>query len=110
MPRGFSRKDERQYEHIKDSYRKRGKDEDTAEEIAARTVNTERKEEGRTREQRGERSSRSGSSSRASSRSRSSGDDPTKQELYAQARKLGIEGRSTMDKGELKRAVQRERR
>jgi hypothetical protein len=51
MPKSWSEKDERQYEHIKDSYEDRGKSEDTAEEIAARTVNKERKEEGRTKEQ-----------------------------------------------------------
>ncbi|HEX2077349.1 MAG TPA: hypothetical protein VHG08_06555 [Longimicrobium sp.] len=127
MPEGFSKKDERQYQHIEDSYRERGKDKDTAEEIAARTVNRERKSEGRTKEQRREhgsqsRSSSSGSSSRSSSSSRSrssswsssrpggSGDGPTKKELYAQAQKLDIEGRSRMDKNELQRAIQRERR
>jgi hypothetical protein len=51
MPRSFSKKDERQYEHVKDSYESRGKSEKTAEEIAARTVNKERKSEGRTKEQ-----------------------------------------------------------
>jgi hypothetical protein len=126
MPEAFSKKDERQYEHIKESYRERGKDKDTAEEIAARTVNKERKSEGRTKEQRGERSSQSRSSgsssgSRSSSSGSSSGskssssrsggsdDGPTKKELYAQAQKLDIEGRSTMDKAELERAIKRER-
>lgn len=56
MPKSWSDKDERQYEHIKESYEERGKDEDTAEEIAARTVNKERKEEGRTKEQQEKRS------------------------------------------------------
>jgi len=52
MPqKSWSKKDERQYEHVKESYKDRGKSEDTAEEIAARTVNKERKEEGRTKEQ-----------------------------------------------------------
>ena len=51
MPKSWSNKDERKYEHIKDSYESRGKSEDTAEEIAARTVNKDRKEEGRTKEQ-----------------------------------------------------------
>ena len=105
MPRGFSKKDERQYEHVKEGYMDRGKDRDTAEEIAARTVNKERKEEGRTKQQ---RSSRSGSSS--GSRSGGSDDGPTKKELYAQAQKLDIEGRSKMDKDELQRAVKRERK
>ncbi len=51
MPDAWSKKDERKYEHIKESYEDRGKSEDTAEEIAARTVNKGRKEEGRTKEQ-----------------------------------------------------------
>ena len=52
MPEAWSDKDERQYEHVKESYEERGKAEDTAEEIAARTVNKQRAEEGRTKEQR----------------------------------------------------------
>jgi len=104
MPRAWSDKDERKYEHIKEGYEERGVSKDEAEERAARTVNKGRSEEGRTREQREGRGSRS----RSSSRSRS-GDEPTREELYAQAKKLGIEGRSKMDKDELKRAVQRKR-
>ncbi|MBV9773082.1 MAG: plasmid stabilization protein [Gemmatimonadetes bacterium] len=96
MPRGFTKKDERQYEHIKEGYEHRGVSEKRAEEIAARTVNKERHEEGRTREQRG-----------SQARSGGSRDAPTRDELYQQARKLGIEGRSKMDKEELRRAVQR---
>lgn len=106
MPRGFSKKDERQYEHIKEGYMDRGKDRDTAEEIAARTVNRERKEEGRTKEQRSSRSRAGGSSgSRSSSASSGSDNGATKKELYAQARKLDIKGRSKMDRDELQRAV-----
>jgi hypothetical protein len=52
MPDAWSKKDERQYEHVKESYEDRGKNEETAVEIAARTVNKQRKEEGRTKEQR----------------------------------------------------------
>ena len=51
MPKSWSKKDERKYEHVKESYESRGKSEDTAEEIAARVVNKDRKEEGRTKEQ-----------------------------------------------------------
>jgi hypothetical protein len=50
MPKSWSKKDERQYEHVKETYEDRGKSEDTAEEIAARTVNKQRKEEGRTKD------------------------------------------------------------
>jgi plasmid stabilization system protein ParE len=49
MPKVWSDKRERQYEHIKDSYRERGRSEDKAEELAARTVNKERSEKGETK-------------------------------------------------------------
>jgi hypothetical protein len=49
MPKAWSAKDERQYEHVKESEKKEGKSTDKAEEIAARTVNKHRKEEGRTK-------------------------------------------------------------
>jgi hypothetical protein len=104
MPSQFSRKDERQYQHIKQGYRERGVSNDEAEERAARTVNKERHAEGRTKEQREQRASGSRSSGRSRSR-----DEPTKEELYDRARKLGIEGRSKMDKDQLKRAIQRKR-
>ena len=57
MPDAWSNKDERKYEHIKDSYEDRGKSEDTAEEIAARTVNKDRREEGRTKEEQAKKKS-----------------------------------------------------
>jgi len=47
MPKSWSKKDERQYEHIKDSYESKGRSEGKAEELAARTVNKQRKSEGR---------------------------------------------------------------
>jgi hypothetical protein len=105
-PRGVKKgsKRERQYEHIKDSAQDRGASEGRAEEIAARTVNKERARSGESR-------TRSKSSTQGDSPSRRggkrSGDSPTKDELYAQAKQLGIEGRSKMDKGQLARAVGR---
>lgn len=51
MPKAWSKKDERQYEHVKDSEKDRGRSEDRAQEIAARTVNKQRRSEGRTKEQ-----------------------------------------------------------
>jgi len=57
MPKAWSKKDERQYEHVKESYESRGRSESKAEEIAARTVNKQRKEEGRTREQKSKKKS-----------------------------------------------------
>jgi hypothetical protein len=67
MPQAWSAKDERQYEHIKDSEKKEGRSTKRAKQIAAATVNKQRKAEGRTKAQR----SRKSSSSRSSSRSRS---------------------------------------
>ncbi len=57
MPKSWSNKDERQYEHIKESYEDRGRSEEKAEELAARTVNKQRKDEGRTKEQKGKKKS-----------------------------------------------------
>ena len=52
MPKAWSKKDDRQYEHVKESEKDQGRSTDRAEEIAARTVNKQRKKEGRTKEQR----------------------------------------------------------
>ena len=90
MPQAWSAKRERQYEHIKDSERKQGRSPKRAKEIAARTVNKQRAETGEAK----------------SSRSRSS---RTREELYEEAKRLGIEGRSTMNKQQLERAVARKR-
>jgi plasmid stabilization system protein ParE len=98
MPQeAWSDKDERQYEHIKDSARKRGKSTKRAKEIAARTVNKERREEGRTKSGR-KSTSGTGNPNRSL-------EDRSKQELYNRAKQLGIEGRSKMDKKDLVRAI-----
>ena len=92
MPsRAWINKDERKYEHIKDSQRERGVDEDRAQEIAARTVNKDRREEGRTPNQRtqGTGNPRRGYEAR------------TKDELENIARDRGIKGYSRMTKDEL---------
>jgi hypothetical protein len=98
----------RQYEHVKDSQKDRGASEDRAEEIAARTVNKERARSGESRE-RSRTSTEDMSSSRRggqrSGTSRTKG--RTRDQLYAEAKKLGIEGRSNMNKGQLERAVDR---
>jgi hypothetical protein len=105
-PRGIRKgtKRARQYEHIKDSALDRGAPESRAEELAARTVNRERARAGESR-------TASPSSTRGSSSSRRGGrhshQQPTKQELYDQARRVGIEGRSKMNKSELERALGR---
>jgi hypothetical protein len=98
----------RQYEHIKESQRERGTGEDRAEEIAARTVNKERARAGESRS-----SSRTSTEDMSSSRrgGQRSGTNKakgrTREQLYNEARKLGIEGRSGMDKAQLQRAVDR---
>ena len=103
MPQqAWSKKRERQYEHIKDSEKKQGRSTKRAKEIAARTVNKERAQKGETK---GSSSSRSRSSSRSSSGSSNGGQ--TKEQLYQRAKRLGIEGRSRMSKEQLQRAVSR---
>jgi hypothetical protein len=96
----------RQYEHIKESQLDRGTGESRAEEIAARTVNKERARSGESR-QRSRTSTNDMSSSRRGGQ-RSGTNRPkgrTRDQLYSEAKNLGIEGRSKMNKGELERAV-----
>jgi hypothetical protein len=109
-PRGVKKgtKRARQYEHIKDSQRERGAGEGRAEEIAARTVNKARARSGESRT-RSRTSTRDMSSSRRggqrSGTSRAKG--RTRDQLYNEAKKMGIEGRSGMNKAQLERAVDR---
>jgi hypothetical protein len=105
--KAWSAKRERQYEHIKDGLREQGRSEDTAEEIAARTVNKERARSGEAKE--GSRTSRNDISSgrRGGLRSHRGSQGRTRDQLYAEAKDLGIEGRSSMDKQQLLRAVNR---
>ena len=107
MPEAWSAKRERQYEHIKDGLVDRGRSEDTAEEIAARTVNKERARAGEARE--ASRSSLDDISSgrRGGLRSHRGPGGRTKAQLYNEARQRGIPGRSSMSKAELERAVDR---
>ena len=100
MPQqAWSSKDERQYEHVKESALERGRSEDRAEEIAARTVNKQRRAEGRTKSGR-KRTSGTGNPSRPL-------EERSRDELYNRARQLEIEGRSRMSKGELVRAIRK---
>lgn len=95
MPEAWSNKDERKYEHIKEGYEERGKSEDEAEEIAARTVNKGRREEERTPNSRtqGTGNPNAGLESR------------TKDELENRAKELNVSGYSSMNKDELVRAI-----
>ena len=94
MP-SWSKNDRDMYEEIRKSYRERGEDEETAEEIAARTVNKHRREEGRTPNR----------TTQGTGNPNLPLEERTRQELYNRARELGIEGRSRMDKQELARAI-----
>lgn len=91
----WSEKDERQYDHIKQSAIERGRGEAQAEEIAARTVNKQRREEGRTPSQR----------TSGTGNPRTPLDERTRDELYNRARELDIDGRSDMSKDELVDAI-----
>ena len=107
MPqKAWNKKRERQYEHIKESQEKRGASEDRAEEIAARTVNKNRAQAGESKtasktsiddmspqRRGGQRSGRPGPRGR------------TKQQLYAEAQRKGVRGRSSMTKQELEEAL-----
>ena len=95
MPQAWSDKDERQYEHVKDSELDRGRSEDRAKEIAARTVNKQRRQEGRTPNQ----------TTQGTGNPNSSLEDRSKDELYNRARELDIHGRSRMKKRELVEAI-----
>ena len=99
---------ERQYEHVKDSLEERGTSEGKAKEIAARTVNKERARAGEARES--SRLSREDISSSRRGGLRSGtrrGKGRTRDQLYNEAKSMGIEGRSTMNKEQLQRAVDR---
>ena len=106
----WSAKRERQYEHIKDSAKKRGTSTKRAKEIAARTVNKERARSGEAKTS--SRSSREDISSGRRGGLRSGTNRPrgrTKEQLYNEAKKMGIEGRSKMNKAQLQRAVDRKK-
>lgn len=95
MPKAWSDKDERQYTHIKRSLRQRGKSEDTAESIAARTVNQQRREENRTRNK----------TTQGTGNPNLPLEQRTRQQLYNRAKMLKIKGRSKMSKAELVTAI-----
>jgi len=103
----WSAKRERQYQHIKDSAEDRGESEETAEEIAARTVNKERARSGEAKT--ASRLSKQDISSgrRGGLRSHQGAGGRTKDQLYEEARKKHIKGRSKMNKAELEKALSR---
>ena len=108
MPQqAWSDKRERQYEHIKEGLEERGRSEDTAEEIAARTVNKERARAGESKQASRTSTQDISSGRRGGKRSHSGARGRTKAQLYNEAKSRGIEGRSKMSKSELEKAVGR---
>jgi len=105
MPKAWSAKRERQYEHIRDSLEERGKGEKLAEEIAARTVNKERAQHGEAKEASAATLRDMPAPKRGGQRSHRGEGGRTRDQLYEEARRQGIPGRSTMTKSELEHAV-----
>ncbi|WJV44795.1 plasmid stabilization protein [Streptomyces flavofungini] len=107
MPRGSNAKRERQYEHIKDSAEERGEKPARAREIAARTVNKERARSGEAKTASRTSTKDISSSRRGGLRSHSGAQGPTRDQLYEEAKRRGVKGRSSMNKAQLARAVGR---
>jgi hypothetical protein len=108
MPQqAWNKKRERQYQHIKGGLEDRGRDEDTAEEIASRTVNKERARSGESRQASRTSTQDISSSRRGGKRSHAGSQGRTKEQLYEEARKKNVHGRSSMSKAQLARAVGR---
>ncbi|MFJ4560052.1 plasmid stabilization protein [Streptomyces massasporeus] len=108
MPTGSSPKRERQYEHIKEGAEDRGASSKRAKEIAARTVNKERARSGesKTASKTSTRDPKS-ASQRGGQRSHSGAQGPTKDQLYEEAKRRNIQGRSSMSKKQLENALGR---
>jgi hypothetical protein len=108
MPQqAWNDKRERQYEHVKEGLEERGRDEDTAKEIAARTVNKERARSGEADEKSRTSTEDISSGRRGGLRSHRGSGGRTKAQLYNEAKDKGVKGRSKMSKAELERAVGR---
>jgi hypothetical protein len=107
MPKAWSAKRERQYEHIKDGLLDRGENEDEAEEIAARTVNKERARAGEAKESSRLSLQDISSGRRGGLRSHRGPRGRTRDQLYEEARRKNLPGRSKMTKAELEKAVDR---
>jgi hypothetical protein len=106
-PRAWSEKRERQYEHIKEGLEERGRSEDVAEEIAARTVNKERARAGEARTASRTSTEDISSGRRGGLRSHRGAGGRTRDQLYEEAKHKNVRGRSKMTKAELERAVGR---
>ncbi|MET7773708.1 plasmid stabilization protein [Nocardia sp. NPDC005366] len=110
MPKEWTDKQERQYEHIRDSEKDQGASTERAKEVAARTVNKNRAQAGQTRT--ASRTSVQDKSPQQRGGQRSGRDGPkgpTRDQLYNEARQRNIEGRSTMNKSQLASALKRKK-
>ena len=101
----WTAKRERQYEHIKASLEERGKSTDAAEEIAARTVNKERAQHGESETANPKTLRDTPAPVRGGQRSHQGAQGRTRDQLYEEARKRGIAGRSKMNKAQLEKAL-----
>lgn len=105
-PQAWNAKRERQFDHVKESLEDQGRDPDQAEEIAARTVNKERARSGESRTRSRTSTQDMSSSRRGGLRSGTNRErGRTREQLYNEARKMNVEGRSKMNKEQLRRAV-----
>ena len=106
-PRGVKKgsKRDRQYEEVKKSEKEQGRSNDRAEEIAARTVNKEKARQGESKTASKTSTNDISSSRRGGKRSGSGGSGRTRDQLYNDAKKLNVEGRSKMTKEQLQKAV-----
>jgi hypothetical protein len=107
MPQSWSGKRERQYEHIKEGAKKQGTGEKRAKEIAARTVNKNRAQSGESRTKSRSSVKDMSPQKRGGQRSGKGPGGPTKEQLYNEAKKKNIKGRSAMNKKELQKALGR---
>ncbi|GAB1326392.1 MULTISPECIES: hypothetical protein [unclassified Streptomyces] len=105
MPRGSSSKRERQYEHIKESAQDRGESAGRAKEIAARTVNKERARSGESKTASRTSTQDMSSGKRGGQRSGQGSQGPTYDQLYEEAKRRNIHGRSDMNKQQLRQAL-----
>ncbi|MET8937920.1 plasmid stabilization protein [Streptomyces rubiginosohelvolus] len=106
MPAGSNKKRERQYEHIKESQEEQGASKSRAKEIAARTVNKQRARSGESKTaSRTSTQDKKSAYERGGERSHKGAQGPTKDQLYAEAQRKNIDGRSSMNKEQLRKAL-----
>ncbi|WP_280265670.1 plasmid stabilization protein [Nocardia wallacei] len=105
MPKEWTSKQERQYEHVKESARDRGASEGRAKEIGARTVNKNRAQSGQSRTASRTSVRDVSPQHRGGKRSHTGSQGPTRDQLYNEARQRGIKGRSKMTKRQLASAL-----